>query len=225
VDRGLSTQVHLTKLSATLSSELASCSVADSSVRSRIEFVIRLKLMAEKLPCHTRYTGGVIDIVKQNSLLLWITRAILSAVLLAPTALQAEAADEDDNLTPVEENYAYSTQTPSQRVKAFLKVAEGKLQQVKKNSQKGSSSDISVPFKGYSTAMEGAWMGVSWGQALRADMRDSVRAIQKTTQRHVETLRKLEATAGPSQREALAQILSRILQIQSAEASNLYARN
>jgi hypothetical protein len=169
--------------------------------------------------------GEVIDIVKQSSFLLWTTRTILAAVLLAPTVLQAETADEDDNLTPVEENYAYSTKAPSRRVKAFLKVADGKLQQVKKNAQKGSSSDISGPFKGYSTAIEGAWMGVSWGQARRTDMRESIRSIQKTTQRHVEILKKLEATASPSQHEALAQMLNRILQIQSSEANNLYARN
>jgi hypothetical protein len=163
--------------------------------------------------------------VKRNSIFcLWTASTILSMALFAPTTLRAEGADEQDSLTVVEENYAYGTKAPSQRVKAFLKVAESKVQQVKKNVRKGSSADVSAPFSGYSTAIKGAWMGVSWGQALKTDMTESVQAIQRTTQKHVDTLRTLQATASPSQREALAQILSIVLRIQNSESTGLYAR-
>jgi hypothetical protein len=162
--------------------------------------------------------------VKRNWIFcLWAANTILCVVLFAPTTLRAEESDEQDSLTVVEENYAYDTKVPSQRVKAFLKVAESKVQQVKENVRRGST-EVLAPFSGYSTAIKGAWMGVSWGQALRSDMTDSVRAIQRTTQKHVDTLRKLQATASPSQREALAQILSIVLRIQNSEPTGLYAR-
>jgi hypothetical protein len=167
----------------------------------------------------------VIAIVNQSSILyLWTTSTVLSVALCAPPTLRGEAEDEQDNLTAVEESYAYSTKTPSQRVNAFLKVAENKFQQVKRNAQNTSSSDISVLFNGYSTAIKGAWMGVSWGQALKTDMTDSVRAIQKTTKKHIETLRKLQAVGTPSQREALGHILDTIIRNQKLESNDLYAR-
>ena len=163
--------------------------------------------------------------MKQNSnLCLRTTRAILALALFAPPVLRANAPDEQDRLTLLEENYAYGTKTPSQRVKAFLKIAENKFQLVKKNAQQGSVADISTPFLGYSTAIEGAWMGVSWGQAVGASTTDSVRAIQKTTKKHLEAVRKLQATAHPSQREALGHILDKLLQIQTLESADLYAR-
>jgi hypothetical protein len=163
--------------------------------------------------------------VNQNSnLCLWTTRAILALALFAPAVLRANAPDEQDSLTLLEENYAYGTKTPSQRVKAFLKIAEDKFQLVKKNAQQGSAADISTPFLGYSTAIEGAWMGVSWGQAVGVSTADSVRAIQKTTKKHLEGVRKLQATANPSQREVLAHILDKLLQIQNLESADLYAR-
>jgi hypothetical protein len=150
---------------------------------------------------------------------------MFSVALIAPITLRAEGADEQDSLTVVEENYAYSAKAPSQRVKAFLRVAESKVQQVKTSVRKDSAADVAAAFSGYSTAIKGAWMGVSWGLALRTDMTDSIRAIQRSTQKHVDILRKLEATASPSQREALAQILSTVVRVQNSESTSLYARN
>jgi len=180
--------------------------------------------VADKLPCQGVVLREVIDLVDQNSILCWTASAILSVTLCAPTVVRAEAEDEQNNLTAVEENYAYGTKAPCPRVKAFLKLAENKVQRVKNDVQKSSSSDIAASFNGYETAIRGAWMGVSWGQALRTDMTDSVRTIQKTTQKHAEALRKLQANADPSQRQALAQILTTVLRAQNLESEGLYAR-
>jgi hypothetical protein len=152
---------------------------------------------------------------------LWILIAYLASC--AP-ALWAEATADKDELSPAEENYVYSTKSPSQRVKAFLKVAEFKVEQVKKDVRGRTSSDFRLGFRGYSTAIEGAWMGVSWGQARRVDMTESVRAIRRTTKRHTEVLQKLEATATDAQRQALDQVLATILRMQNSESNNSYAQ-
>jgi hypothetical protein len=147
---------------------------------------------------------------------LWLLSAILT--------LSAETIADEDRLTTAEENFVYSTKDPSQRVKAFLKVADAKVDQVRKDVRAGTSADIAGSFRGYTTAIEGAWMAVSWGQARKADVTESVRAIHRATKKHLETLQKLQATAAIPHREALSQMVSTLSRIQNVELSGLYAQ-
>jgi hypothetical protein len=165
--------------------------------------------------------------VRKNSILFlysWTASSVLSAALCSAPALLAETTEEPDNLTLAEENFAYGMKTPADRVKAFLKVAEAKFQLVKKNARSGSSTDLPALFNGYPTAIRGAWMGVSWAQALRIDTTNSIGAIQRTTKRHRDGLKKLRETADPPQREALTRIIDTVMRVQSLELVDLYAR-
>jgi len=160
---------------------------------------------------------------QKMALRLQMLAATLWLVSAAPT-VSAETILDEDRLTTAEENYAYSTKDPSQRVKAFLKVADTKVEQVRRDVRAGTPADISGSFKGYTTAIEGAWMAVSWGQARKADVTESIRAIHKTTKKHLETLQKLQATAANPHREALAQIVTTLSKMQNVELGGLYAQ-
>jgi hypothetical protein len=165
--------------------------------------------------------------VRRNSILFLYSVAASSALcsaLCSTTPLLAETTEEPDNLTLAEENFAYGMKTPADRVKAFLKVAETKFQLVKKNARSGSSTDLPALFNGYPTAIKGAWMGVSWAQALRIDTTNSIGAIQRTTKRHIDGLKKLRESADASQREALNRIIDTVVRVQSLESVDLYAR-
>ena len=147
------------------------------------------------------------------------------ACVVSPAAtFQAETNADEEKLTTAEENWVYGTKSPSQRVKAFLKVADNKVEQVKRDVRSETSPDIGIHFRGYSTAIEGAWMAISWGRARGTDMSESARAIRRTTRRHAEVLQKLEPTIADSQRQALDQILNDVLRIDHLESNSLYAQ-
>ena len=84
------------------------------------------------------------------------------------------------------------------------------------------SSAISFFLRGYSIALEGAWMGVSWGQTQGTDMTESIRAIEKATRRHSQTLRKLEANSSLTERETLSQIQNAAKKSQKSEQNISY---
>ncbi|PYV41777.1 MAG: hypothetical protein DMG06_16100 [Acidobacteria bacterium] len=134
----------------------------------------------------------------------------------------AAMAEEDNKLTTAEEDYAYDAKTPHQRVKAFLRIADAKVESAKRARKRDPSSAISFFLRGYSIALEGAWMGVSWGQAQGTDMTESIRAIEKATRRHSETLRKLEANSSLTERETLSQIQNAAKKSQKSEQNISY---
>ena len=155
---------------------------------------------------------------------LWVFSACCLSGLALTGASRAWAAiaEEDNRLTTAEEDYAYNAKTPCQRVKAFLKIADVKVESAKRALKKDASSDVSSFLRGYSVALEGAWMGVSWGQVKGTDMRESIHAIEKATQRHSETLQKLKANSSLTQRETLSQIRSAVKTVQKSEQNVFY---
>ena len=161
----------------------------------------------------------------KRSLRMWVFSAccVSGLAITAVSRSWAEIAEEDNRLTIAEEDYAYNAKNPCQRVKAFLKIADIKVESVRKALRKDTSSDVSLLLRGYSTALEGAWMGVSWGRAKGTDMTESIHAIEKATQRHLTTLQKLEAHSRLSQQETLAQIQSAVTKSQKSEQELLAA--
>lgn len=156
---------------------------------------------------------------------LWVFSAccVSGLALTSVSASWAAIAEEDNKLTTAEEDYAYNANTPGQRVKAFLKIADAKVESAKRALKRDASPDVSVFLRGYSTALEGAWMGISWGQAKGTDMTESIHAIEKATRRHSRTLQTLEANSNLTQRETLCQIQSAVKKSQQSEQNVLYA--
>ncbi len=125
----------------------------------------------------------------------------------------------DDRLTPAEEDYAYDTKNPSQRVRAFLKIADSRVDTLRKTTRRNASTDSKVTFSGYSTALEGAWMAISWGKAMGLDMQRSIQAITKTTRKHLRILHEIEARLTPQQTAVLSQFRLALLRSQNLDQS------
>ncbi len=155
----------------------------------------------------------------KRRLRLWVFSAccISGLALTGVSKSWAAIAEEDNKLTTAEEDYAYNAKTPCQRVKAFLKIADAKVESAKRALKKDASSEVSLFLRGYSVALEGAWMGVSWGQTKGTDMTESIHAIEKATQRHSETLQKLEVNSSLTQQETLSQIQNAVKKNQKSE--------
>ncbi len=112
----------------------------------------------------------------------------------------------DDTLPLTEEDFVYNTKTPTQRVAAFMKIADRKMEEARQLQKKNPGSDFLVPLQGYIQAFQGAWTGVSWGQSRGENMRRSIETIEKTARRHQTVLYKLQAGASSDQKQAIVQI-------------------
>jgi hypothetical protein len=123
-----------------------------------------------------------------------------------------EAELVEDRLSSAEEELAYAAKSPTERVAAFLKIADRKMEAAKKLHKSGSIEDIALCLRGYSSALQGAVTAVAWGEDLGTNMQRQTTAIRKAMRRHADILNKLES-ASPSRHK------TSILQVRAALAS------
>ena len=148
---------------------------------------------------------------------LWHLGALALLVVLVGQLLHGkdlnplEAGPAEDRLSSAEEESAYAAKTPTERVAAFLKIANRKMEAAKKLHKSGSSEDIASCLRGYSSALQGAVTAVAWGEDLGTNMQRQTSAIRKAMRRHADILNKLEnaSPSGPTRsilqvRDALA---------------------
>ena len=138
-----------------------------------------------------------------------------TAVLLAFTIFQPifaqsleglEREPVEDRLSPDEEELAYAAKTPSERVAAFLKIADRKMEGAKKLHKSGSMEDIAQCLRGYSAALHGAVTAVAWGEDTGTNMQRQTAAIRKAMRRHAEILNKLESTSSSASKPSILQV-------------------
>jgi hypothetical protein len=103
-------------------------------------------------------------------------------------------------------NVAYATKNPSDRVAAFLKIADRKMEAAKRLRKTGSIEDITMCLRGYSSALQGAVMAVTWGQDLGANMQRQEAAIRKAIRRHADILNRLESASPPGPKPSILQV-------------------
>ncbi|MCI0622722.1 MAG: hypothetical protein L0387_13860 [Acidobacteria bacterium] len=154
-----------------------------------------------------------------------IIQRLLAVIALAAVFCSSARGDDpkppgeslnDDRLSPSEEEFAYATKSPAERVAAFLKIADRKMETAKRLQKTGSFEAIVACLRGYSSALHGAVMAVSWGENLGSDMQRQTAAINKATRRHSAILKKLEGTATAGQ-EPMHQIREALASTQLAE--------
>ena len=122
----------------------------------------------------------------------------------------------DDRLSSADEDFAYATKRPTDRVAAFLKIANRKIDAAKRIHKLGSFEDMTLSLCGYSSAIEGAFMAVAWGEDLGADMHRQEATIRKTIGRHRDILNKMQH---PLPSESLPPILKAKPPLESAEVA------
>ena len=111
----------------------------------------------------------------------------------------------EDRLSPAEEEFAYATKNPTDRVAAFLKIADRKVETAKRFRKAGSLDDMNMSLCGYGSALQGAVMAVAWGEDIGTNMQRQEIAIRKTIRRHSDILNKLESTLPPGPNPTILQ--------------------
>lgn len=137
--------------------------------------------------------------------------ALLVAVFCHPGLGQdpkpfVQGEPTEDRLSAAEEEFAYATKNPSDRVAAFLKIADRKMEAARRLRKTGSIEDIAMCLRGYSSALQGAVMAVTWGQDLGANMQRQEAAIRKAIRRHADILNKLESASPPGPKPSILQV-------------------
>ena len=137
------------------------------------------------------------------------TLALLAGVFSHPAPGQdlkpLEEEPAEDRLSTAEEEFAYATKSPTDRVAAFLKIADRKMEAAKRLRKAGSIEEMALSLRGYSSALQGAVMAVAWGGDLGANMQRQAAAIRKATRRHADILNKLESALPPGPKPAILQ--------------------
>ena len=123
----------------------------------------------------------------------------------------------EDRLSPAEEEFAYATKSPSDRVAAFLKIADRKMEAAKRLRKTGSIEDIAVCLRGYSSALQGAVMAVAWGEDLGTNMQRQTTAIRKAMRRHADILNKLENASPSGPRTSILQVRAALASAETAQ--------
>ena len=142
---------------------------------------------------------------------LWHLGALaLFAILMAQPVYgqdlkPLEAESVEDRLAPAEEELAYAAKSPSERVAAFLKIADRKMEGAKKLHKSGSMEDIAQYLRGYSAALQGAITAVAWGEDTGTNMQRQTAAIRKAIRRHAEILNKLEGASSSASKPSILQ--------------------
>lgn len=124
----------------------------------------------------------------------------------------------EDRLSPAEEESAYATKSPTDRVAAFLKIADRKMEIAKRLHKAGSFEEMALSLRGYSPALQGAVMAVAWGEDLGANMQRQEAAIRKAIRRHAEILNKLENALPPGPKPAILQVRAALASAEVAQA-------
>jgi hypothetical protein len=122
----------------------------------------------------------------------------------SPEALEREPVE--DRLSSAEEELAYAAKTPSERVAAFLKIANQKMEAARKLHKAGSIEDLALCLRGYSSALQGAITAVAWGEDTGTSMQRQTAAIRKAMRRHAEILNKLEGASSSASKPSILQV-------------------
>ncbi len=126
--------------------------------------------------------------------------------ILAQTLEALEREPVEDRLSSAEEELAYAAKTPSERVAAFLKIADRKMEAAKKLHKAGSIEDLALCLRGYSSALQGAVTAVAWGEDTGTNMQRQTAAIRKAMRRHAEILNKLEGASSSASKSSILQV-------------------
>ena len=129
----------------------------------------------------------------------------------------AQDQSSEDHLSPAEEEFAYGTKNPTDRVAAFLKIADRKMETAKRFCKAGSLDEMKMSLSGYGSALQGALMAVAWGEDVGANMQRQETAIRKTIRRHSDILNKLESTLPTGSNPAISQARAAIASAVVAE--------
>ncbi len=84
---------------------------------------------------------------------------MLHSLFMGKISKPLEAESVEDRLSPAEEELAYAAKSPSERVAAFLKIADRKMEAAKKLHKSGSMEDIAQCLRGYSVSSSGGSHG------------------------------------------------------------------
>ena len=148
------------------------------------------------------------------------TLAILASFVCHPGAgqdLKSVDGAVEDRLSLAEEEFAYATKNPTDRVAAFLKICDRKMEAARKLGKAGSSEDIARCLRGYGSALQGAVTAVSWGEDRGTNMQRQADAIRKVLRKHAAILKKLETAASPGQQASILQARAALANAEVAE--------
>ena len=149
------------------------------------------------------------------------TLALLAVVVGQPVRGQdlkpREGEPAEDRLSSVEEESAYAAKSPTERVAAFLKIADRKMEAAKKLHKSGPSEDIASCLRGYSSALQGAVTAVAWGEDLGTNMQRQTTAIRKAMRRHADILNKLDNASTSAPKPAILQVRAALASAETAQ--------
>jgi hypothetical protein len=135
---------------------------------------------------------------------------LLALTILQPILAQSlevlEREPVEDRLSSAEEELAYAAKTPSERVAAFLKIANRKMDAARKLHKAGSIEDLALSLRGYSSALQGAITAVAWGEDTGVNMQRQTATIRKAMRRHAEILKQLEGTPSSASKPSILQV-------------------
>jgi hypothetical protein len=129
--------------------------------------------------------------------------------------LEPEAVE--DRLSFAEEELAYAAKSPTERVAAFLKIADRKMEAAKKLHKTRLSEDIALCLRGYSSALQGAITAVAWGEDLGINMQRQTSAIRKAMRRHADILNKLENASPSGSKPSILQVRAALASAEVAQ--------
>ena len=130
-------------------------------------------------------------------------------------ALQREPLE--DRLSIAEEEQAYAAKSPTERVAAFLKIANRKMEAARKLHKAGSTEDLATCLRGYSSALQGAVTAVAWGEDTGTNMQRQTAAIRKAMRRHADILNKLESASSSASKPCILQVRAALASAESAQ--------
>jgi len=123
----------------------------------------------------------------------------------------------EDRLSSAEEGLAYAAKSPTERVAAFLKIADRKMEAAKKLHKSESIEGIARCLHGYASALQGAITAVAWGEDLGTNMQRQTTAIRKTMRRHAEILNKLENGFPSGPKPSILQVRAALASAETAQ--------
>ena len=157
----------------------------------------------------------------QHVLWHFVALALLTIVVGQPVHGQdlksLETEPVEDRLSSAEEELAYAAKSPTDRVAAFLKIADRKMEAAKKLHKTRSSEDIALCLRGYSSALQGAITAVAWGEDVGTNMQRQASAIRKAMRRHADILNKLERASPSGPKPSILQVRAALARAEIAQ--------
>ncbi|MBM3803783.1 MAG: hypothetical protein FJW26_15890 [Acidimicrobiia bacterium] len=124
----------------------------------------------------------------------------------------------EDRLSPAEEEFAYAAKRPAQRVAAFLRIADRKVEAAKRLRGREAYAAMAQTLCGYRSALQGASVAVAWGRDLGMDMQRQEAAIRRVLQKHAAILNKLEDSMPPESKPAILQARNALASVEMGRA-------